>query len=328
MRQAGAPMHDRTLHIFIVACALWISNAACAQQYPIKPLRLIVPFAAGGGTDIIARHLAQKLGDLLRQQVVVDNRGGAGGNIGMELTASAQGDGYTLVLGHTGTLSFNPTLYEDLKYDVLRDFQPISLVANLPAMMAINPSVPAKTLRQFIAFAKARPGSLTYGSGGQGGANHLATEYFKLLTKTDITHVPYRSAGLAAVDAISGQIAMVMPAIPVVLPHVRSGKLRGLGVSSASRMAIAPDVPTIAESGVPEYVVNQWYGVLAPAKTPHAIIVQLQTAIAQAVASADLKERMTAEGMEAAASTPAAFVSLIKSETTRWATVIKAAGLK
>lgn len=316
------------IRLLIVTGLVATPPVANSQPYPAKPLRLIVPFAAGGGTDIIARQLAQKLGEIMRQQVVVDNRGGAGGSIGMELTASALPDGYTLVLGHTGTLAFNPTLYASLNYNVLRDFEPISLVANLPALMAINPSVKATTLAQFIALAKAKPGGLSYGSGGQGGANHLATEYFKLLTRTDITHVPYRSAGLAAVDTMSGQIDMVMPAIPVVLPHIRSGKLRALGVSSAFRMAIAPEIPTIAEAGAPEFVVNQWYGLLAPARTPRAVIGHLQAAISQAVASADLRERMATEGMSAAASTPGEFATHIKSETARWATVIKSAALK
>lgn len=316
--------YKHQLVTMLISAMLIPAAATLAQDYPSRQIRLIIPFAAGGGNDIIGRQVAQKMSELLGQQIVVDNRGGAGGSIGMEIAAGAAPDGYTIVLGHIGTLAVNPTLMTKLRYDPLRDFLPVSLVAKLPALMAIHPSIPATTVSQFIALSKARPGRLTYGSGGTGGANHLSTEYFKLVTKTDLTHVPYKSAGLATTDVLAGNIAMIMPAVPVVLPHIRSGKLRALGVSSESRLPIAPEIPTIAESGVPEFKVSQWYGILAPASTSISAISVLQSAVSKAVNAPDLRKKMIADGTEPSASTSDDFRNLIATEIRRWAPIIKA----
>jgi tripartite-type tricarboxylate transporter receptor subunit TctC len=314
--------------VAVLTAALLTPALAAAQAYPSKPIRLIIPFAPGGGNDILGRQAGQGMSEVLRQQVVADNRGGAGGSIGMEMAAVAAPDGYTLVVGHTGTLAVNPTMEANLKYDAVKDFQPISLVAKLPALMVVHPALPASNVNQFIALAKSKPGAISYGSGGAGGVNHLATEYFALLTKTQLNHVPYRSAGQAVTDVMAGQVAMAMPAVNAALPYVRAGRLRALGVSSESRLAIAPEIPTIAESGVPEFKVTQWYGILAPAKTPKPVIADLNRAIVKALASPELKERMQTQGADASVSTPEEFQALIKSELARWAPVIAAAGLR
>lgn len=313
----------------MAALAIGISWAdAQAQSYPSKPVRLIVPFAPGGGTDIFARQVAAGMSEILKQQVVVDNRGGAGGKIGMDLAASAPADGYTLVMGHTGTLAVNPTVLAKINYDPLRQLEPISLVAKSPVLMAIHPSIPARTVEQFVKLAKAKPGVLSYGSGGVGGANHLATEYFKYLTGTNIVHVPYRSAGLAAIDAVAGQIALVMPGAAAALPHVRAGKLRALGISSDLRLAIAPEIPTIAESGVPEFKVAQWYGILAPATTSPEIVRLVSAAIHQALSTEDLKKSLTQQAADPAPTSPAGFRQFISKELVRWRPIIVAAGLQ
>jgi tripartite-type tricarboxylate transporter receptor subunit TctC len=304
-----------------------LSTYTWAQSYPAKSIRLIIPFAPGGTNDIVGRLIGQKLGEIFAQQVVPDNRGGAGGTIGMEVAAKAAPDGYTIVIGHIGTLAVNPTLYSKLSYDPVKDFAPITLVSKLPNLMAINPTVPAKTVAEFIALAKSRPGKLSYGSGGTGGAGHLATEYFRLLTHIDLVHVPYRGTGLAVVDVISGQLDMVMAGVPAIVPHTRTGKLRALGVSGPTRLSILPDIPTIAESGAPEYEATQWYGMLAPAGTPSAVIAVLHAGLVKALASADVKERLAADGAEPFVTTPDEFSAFMKREIARWAPVIRKAGL-
>jgi tripartite-type tricarboxylate transporter receptor subunit TctC len=310
-----------------MAALFLFSACAGAQAYPARPLRLIIPFAPGGTNDIIGRLVAQKLGDAIGQQVIPDNRGGAGGSIGMELASKAAPDGYTIVIGHIGTLAVNPTLYSKLAYNPVRDFDPITLIAKLPNLMAVNPTVPAKTVAQFIALAKSRPGKLTYGSGGVGGAGHLATEYFRLLTKIDLVHVPYRGTGLAVIDVISGQLDMVMAGVPAIVPHTRTGKLRALGVSSLTRLSILPNIPTIAESGAPGYDATQWYGILTPAGTPKAILASLHAGLEKALASPSLRERFVADGAEPVTTTPEEFTAFMKREIARWAPVIRKAGL-
>lgn len=316
-----------TLSGCAMAALFLFSACAGAQAYPARPLRLIIPFAPGGTNDIIGRLVAQKLGDAIGQQVIPDNRGGAGGSIGMELASKAAPDGYTIVIGHIGTLAVNPTLYSKLAYNPVRDFDPITLIAKLPNLMAVNPTVPAKTVAQFIALAKSRPGKLTYGSGGVGGAGHLATEYFRLLTKIDLVHVPYRGTGLAVIDVISGQLDMVMAGVPAIVPHTRTGKLRALGVSSLTRLSILPNIPTIAESGAPGYDATQWYGILTPAGTPKAILASLHAGLEKALASPSLRERFVADGAEPVTTTPEEFTAFMKREIARWAPVIRKAGL-
>ena len=249
--------------------------ADAPAAFPSKPVRLIVPFTPGGSTDILARALGQKLTEAWGQPVVVDNRPGAGGIIGMETAAKAPPDGYTLVMGHVGTLAANPALYKSLPYDPVKDFAPVTLVAMVPNVLAVGPAVPSRTVAELVALAKAKPGKLDYGSGGNGSAAHLAGEYFKLKAGVDIQHIPYKGTAPALADLLGGQIALIITGLPPVLPHAKSGKLRILGVASAQRLKQFPDIPTIAESGVPGYEATQWYGILVPAATPKDIVARL-----------------------------------------------------
>jgi tripartite-type tricarboxylate transporter receptor subunit TctC len=307
-----------------ILCGL-LASAATGQDYPQKPIRLIIPFAPGGSNDIIGRLLAARLTETLGQQVIPDNRAGAGGSIGAELAARSPPDGYTLVIGHIGTLSVNPTLYKKLAYNPVTDFAPISTIAKVANIMVVHPSVPAKSVQELIALAKQRPGTLTYGSGGTGGAGHLATEYFKLMAKVDITHVPYKGTGPALVDLIAGQTQLVFAGAPGIVGHMKAGRLRALGVSTARRLAVFPDVPTIAEAGVPGYEATQWYGLLAPAGTPAPIVDKLNREIASWVQTKALQERLVADGSEPFTTKPDEFLAFIKSEIARWAPVIQSA---
>lgn len=296
---------------------------AQAQGYPSKPIRLIAPFAPGGSTDLIARLFSQKLSENLGQQVIVDNRGGAGGTIGTEAVAKATPDGYMLVLGHIGTFGVNPTLYPKLSYDVIRDFVPISLLATIPYGMVVHPSLPVRNVKAFIALARARPKGLLYGSGGAGGASHLAGAYFGLLAKIDIVHVPYKGAGPALIDLLAGQTSLMITGLPPLIPHIKAGKLRGLGIGSAQRLMIMPELPTIAES-VSGYEATQWYGILAPTGTPGEVVARLNAAIVKSFGQADVKERLAMDGAESLTSTPGQFGQYIKTEIKRWAPVVKA----
>jgi len=314
-----------------IAAALALAGltaAAAAQSYPVKPVRLVVPFTPGGSTDILARLIGQKLGEAFGQQVIIDNRPGAGGNIGVELVARAAPDGYTLVMGHIGTFGVNPTLYAKLPYDPIKDFQPITLFAKVPNMMAVNPSLPAKSVQELIALAKAKPGALNYGSGGNGSAAHLASEYFKLMTKTDMQHIPYKGTAPAITDLIAGQLSLAITGVPPLLPHVKAGKLRALGVATAQRLPLLPELPTIAESGVPGYEATQWYGVLVPALTPRDTVARLHAEIVKALQRPEVRERLAAEAAEPVGNTPEQFQAFIKAEIARWAPVVKASGAR
>ncbi len=298
------------------------------RAIPARPIRLVVPFPPGGSTDILARALGQKLAEAWGQQVIVDNRPGAGGSIGAEAVAKAPHDGYTLLMAHIGTLAVNPALYPKLGYDPAKDFAPVSLVAIVPNVLVVHPSVPAKNVAELIEYARKNPGKLNYSSGGNGSAAHLAMEYFKLQTKTDIVHVPYKGTVPAVTDLIAGQVSLTMTGAPAVMPHAQSGKLRALGVSSATRLDAFPQVPTIAESGVPGFEATQWYGVVAPAGTPADIVAKLNAAIVQIMSSKEMKERLTTEGAIASVNSPEAFAAFIESERKRWAAVVKAAGMR
>ena len=307
------------------------SGAALAQTaatFPAKPVRFIAPFPPGGSTDLLARLVAIKLTEAWGQQVTVENRGGAGGTIGVERAARAAPDGYTIVMGHVGTFGFNPTLYPKLPYDAIRDFAPITVLATVPNGMAVHPSLPVKTARDFVALAKAKPGELLYASGGSGSASHLAGEYFKLLTKIDMVHVPYKGTGPAMISMISGQTTMTITGMVALMPHVKSNRLKLLGVATMKRLSIMPDIPTINESGVPGYDANQWYGVLTQAAVPRDIIAKLHADIVKVLARPDIKERLAADGAEAVANTPEQFAAHIKAEIARWAPVVKASGAK
>lgn len=320
-------MQSRRRKVCAIGAALSITSVgAMAQQYPDRAIRLIIPFAPAGTNDIIGRVVAQKAGELLGHTIVADNRAGAGGTIGSTLAARSQPDGYTLLLGHIGTLAVNPTLYRKPGYDPLKDFAPITLVAKLPNLMAVFPKLPAKTVPEFVALAKAKKGGLSYGSGGVGGAAHLATEYFKQQTGIDIVHVAYRGTGLAVIDVVSGQLAMTMAGIPAIIPHVRNGNLRSMAVTGAQRSRMLPDVPTVAESGVPGFEATQWYGIVTPAGAPKAVLSTLHAAIVKAVQSPEVSERFAADGAEPFTNSPEEFRAYIKAEIDRWAPIVRAIG--
>ena len=302
-------------------------RARAAESWPSRPIRLIVPFPPAGSTDILAREIALKLQDALGQPVVIENKPGAGGSIGSTEAARAAADGYTLLMGHIGTLAINPSLYPNLAYDPRTSFAPVALMARVPNVLVVNPQVPAKDVRELIALAKARRGELHYASGGNGSAAHLAMEYFKLKAEIDVVHVPYRGTAPAVTDVLAGQVEMIMTGVPAVQQHVKSGKLRALGVSSRAAVATMPGIPTIA-AGLPDFEAIQWYGIVVPAGTPADIVQRLNTEINRSLATEKLKARLEAEGAEAAPDSPAAFGALITSEITRWKPVVERANMR
>jgi len=318
-------MKNSTIALAVLAAIAALP--AAAQTYPNRPIRLVVPSSPGGGTDITGRIVANKLSEQLGQQVVVDNRAGAGTIIGIEIAAKAPPDGYTLLMG-LSTLAINPSMYAKLPYDALRDLAPISLAVLSPNILTVHPSVPAKTVKEFIALAKAKPGTITFGSAGQATSPHLSGELLKVLAKIDIVHVPFKGSGQSVISSISGEIAANFPSVPTAIPYIKAGKLRGLGVTMAKRTAALPDVPSIAEAGVPGYEATQWFGMLAPAGTPRPIIDRLNHEIVKLLKSPEVRDRLIADGTDPAPTTPEEFGAYIKSETEKWTKVIKAAGIK
>jgi len=312
----------------LFAVLLLTGCAAFAQVYPAKPVRFIVPFAPGGGNDVIGRLVSSSLSERLGQQVVVDNRGGAGGIIGSELTAKAAPDGYTLLLGHIGTLAINAGLYPKLSYDPIRDFAPVCLVATAQNILVVHPSLPARSVKELIALAKAKPGQLNFVSGGIGGAGHLAGELLNSMAGVQMVHIAYKGAGPALTDLVAGQVQLMITNMPAAMPHLKSGRLRALGVTGANRSPLMPDLPTISEAGLPGYELTNWFGVVAPAATPRAIVERLNEAIVSGLKTAEMRERLAAVGAEPVGSTPAAFAAHIKSETGKWSKVIATAGIK
>jgi tripartite-type tricarboxylate transporter receptor subunit TctC len=305
----------------------WHAPADAQPAYPSKPIRIISPFAPGGGNDVLARAVAQKLTENLKQQVIVESRPGANGIIGTEIAARAAPDGYTIVLvpsGHT----VNPHIYKKLPFDPIKDFTPISLAGWSPLVLAIHPSLPVKNVKELIAFAKARPGVLAYGTAGVGSSGHLAGAMFETMTGTKLTHVPYKGMGLALTDVIAGQVSMVFGTNLSTVPQVRSGRLRGLAITGAQRSPALPDLPTVAEAGVPGYEASLWYGFVGPARLPADIVRRLNTEIVAAVAQPDVKERLASQGVDARSSTPEEFARLIASDLQRWGKVVARAGVK
>ncbi len=307
---------------------LW-STVAAAQpaQYPAKPIRIIVPQSAGGSTDLTARLVAQKLSDALGQPVVVDNRPGAGSIIGTDLVAKATPDGYTLLVV-ASSITINPSLHKKLPFDPIRDLAPITQLSAFPNMLVVHPAVPVKTVQDLVALAKAKPGQINYGSSGAGTGTHLSAELFKYMTGVDMVHVPYKGGGPAVTALLGGQVQLNFATIPSVLPHVRAGKLRAVAVTTIKRSPAAPEVPTIAESGVPGYDHGPWNGMLAPAKTPKAIITMLNAAVSKIVHLPEAKAVLVYEGAEPVGNTPEQFAAIIRTETAKWEKVIKAAGIK
>ncbi|HYF17915.1 MAG TPA: tripartite tricarboxylate transporter substrate binding protein [Ramlibacter sp.] len=299
--------------------------------YPNKPIHLVVPFTPGGSTDILARAIGQELTKAWGQAVVIENVPGAGGSIGAEKVAKAAADGYTLLMGHIGTLGVNPSLYPKLGYDPVKSFAPVAWVARVPNVLAVHPSVPAKDFKEFIELARSQPGRLNYGSGGNGSAAHTATEYLKLVTRTSLLHIPYRGTAPAVNDLLAGNIQLLFTGAPALLNHLKAGKLRALAVSSPKRLSLLPDVPTVAESGVTGtqgFEADQWYGIVAPAGTPPAVVQALNEQVNKSLTSPDVRSRLVAEGAEPTPTTPQAFGQLIASEIRRWAPVVKAGNIK
>jgi tripartite-type tricarboxylate transporter receptor subunit TctC len=320
----------RTVHFtlaIVAACAL-AGNAVYAQNYPAKPIRLVVPQPPGGGNDTIARMISQKLTITLKQQIAVDNRAGAGGLIGADIAAHAPADGYTLLLGNVATLAIIPNVQKKVPYDALKDFAPISLIASAPLLVVVHPSLPVTSIKQLIAFAKAKPGQLNYASNGVGSSTHLATEMFKLMTKTDLVHVPYKGLGPATTDLLSGQVQLMFSSAVAMMPHVQGGRLRAIAMTGAKRSAAIPNIPTVAEAGVPDYESGSWYGILAPTGTPREIIDLLNREIVAAVRSPDITDRLVAEAVIPVGSTPAEFAAHIQKEYTRIGNVIRSSGAK
>jgi tripartite-type tricarboxylate transporter receptor subunit TctC len=322
-------MKKTTMLLIVVTllCGVGI-QPLIADEYPTRPIRMIVPFPPGGGNDLLARSISQPLSQAIGQSVVVDNRGGAGGQIGATLAAAAAPDGYSIFLGSIGNLTFLPVLQPKLQYEPIRDFAPVALLATSAFILVVNPAVPAKSVKELIALAKAQPGKLNYGSAGSGSSLHMTGELFKLESGTDITHVPYKGTGPALIDLLSGQVQMLFSTMPSVVPHVKSGKLRALGVSSTKRAGVLPDVPTIAEAGVPSFDVLNWQGIVVPKKTPDAIVQKLNRALLEALKSPDTIAALAKQGLDAAGGTPEQFGTLIKSEIEKYGKVAKAANLR
>ena len=315
------------LFLFIFLTSTW-AGAGHAQSYPAKPVRLIVPFAAGGGTDLVARTLAQRLTESLGHTFVVENRGGAGGVIGAEVVAKAAPDGYTLMMGSPGPLTINPNMNAKMPYDSLRDFAPVSLATISPFVLTVHPALPVKNLKDFIAFARTQPGRLNYGTSGNGSVAHLSTEYLKVLAKIDLVHVPYKGSSLALTDTLAGQLQVLFDNLPVVQPHVRTGRLRLMGVGTQQRSALIPSAPTIAESGLPGFEASTAFGLLAPARTPVEIVNRLSQESQRILQSAEVKERLAAQGLEAVGSTPQQYDAHIRAELAKYARIVKSAGIK
>ena len=313
----------RVLALLAVAGAVPLARAADA-----RPLRLVVPFPPGGSSDLLARAVAPGLGAAIGQTVVVENRGGAGGSIGCAEAAKAEADGNTILMGHLGTLAVNPWIYPKLAYDPLKSFTAVGAVARVPNALVVNTNAPFRTLKDFVAFARRNPGKLTYSSGGNGSAAHIAMEALKLHAKMSLVHIPYRGTGPSITDLLAGNVDATFTGVTIVGPHVRAGRLRALAVSSARRIPSLPDVPTVAESGYPGFEADQWYGLVAPAGTPAARIQQLNTALNGVLAQPAVARQLATEGALPLAGSPQAFRALIEKELPRWGAVVKAANVK
>jgi tripartite-type tricarboxylate transporter receptor subunit TctC len=308
---------------------LCLSQPVMADSaYPSKPIRLVVPFAPGGSTDVVARLLAAELKTELGQPIVVDNRPGAGGNIGGDLVAKSAPDGYTLLIAAAGPTVINPSLYHKMPYDPAKDLAPVTMIVREHNLMAINPSIPAKTVQEFIAYAKSKPGQLSFGSPGNGSPAQLGGELLNQMAGINLVHVPYKGSGPAVVDLVAGHITMMIDNMPALLPHVQSGKLRALAVASEKRASAAPDVPTLDESGVKGFVVTAWKGLMVPAGTPRDVINKLHRAMTKVMAKPEMRKRMIEMGAEPVGDTPEQFAASIKSETAWWAALVKSTGTK
>ncbi|HZN23481.1 MAG TPA: tripartite tricarboxylate transporter substrate binding protein [Burkholderiales bacterium] len=314
--------------VCLVALLLLAPHSARGQGYPTKPVRMIVPFPAGGATDIVGRLIAQKLTESWNQQVIVDNRGGAGGTIGSELAAKSPPDGYTILVGTSSTHAIAPSLYSKLGYDPVRDFAPVTLIANATVLLAVHPSVPARNVRELVALAKKQPNALSFASSGNGGISHLIGEHFKSVAGIQMLHVPYKGDTPALVDLASGQVHLMFGTAVSFLPYVKSRRLNALAVTNPKRSPIVPEIPTVAESGLPGFEALQWFGVLAPAGTAREIVSKLNVDIVKTLRLPDVRERMVGLGAEVVGSSPEQFASFQKADAAKWAKVVKESGAK
>ncbi|MGZ5146636.1 MAG: tripartite tricarboxylate transporter substrate binding protein [Burkholderiales bacterium] len=305
-----------------------IAPAKGAERFPTRPVRIVVPFGPGGTSDVVTRVVSLTLTELWGQQVVVDNRPGAGGNIGSELVARAPADGYTLVMATVATHGIGPNLYTKLAFHPVKDFAPVSLLASTPSVVIVNPSVPVSTIKDLIALARSKPGRLLFGSAGNGGSLHLSGELFNSMTAVKLVHVPYKGAAAALIDLMSGQIQIMFDTLPSAMPHVKSGKVKAIAVTSASRVHALPELPTVSEGGVPGYEVTSWYGPLAPAATPRSIVHKLQADFVRTANLPDVQQRLTAAGADPIASTAERFAAFIETELKKWAKVVRESGAR
>ncbi len=312
----------------LMAAVTLIPLTAAAQDYPSRPITLIVPYAAGGGNDVMARVAAEKMSKTLGQQIVIENRGGAGGSIATRQIAKAAPDGYTLGLGGTGTLAINPTLYANVGYDPRKDFAPVGLIATSALVIVVHPSLPARTVQELIALARKEPGKLTFASAGAGSGIHLAAEYFATLAGIKLTHVPYKGSAPALTDLIGGHVSMYFSSLPPAVGLMKDGKVRALAVTGAKRSPLFPELPTVSESGLPGFEAVLHYGIVAPAGTPKPVVDKLSTALRDAVMSADLKEKLAKDGAEPLPSTPEEYAADIDYEETKWSAIVKKSGAK
>ena len=316
------------MKIFLFITVFALAGVAQAQTYPNKPIRLVVPFAPGGSSTIVARSVAAEMEKGLGQSIVIENKGGGGGNLAMHDVARSDPDGYTLIIGHVGSFAMTPFMTQNLGYDVNRDFAPVSLLAKVPNIFVVHADVPAKNLREFVALAKAKPGELYYGSAGNGSAGHLAMEYLKLVSGMNLQHVPYKGTGPNLVDLVAGRTHATSAGTPPLMPHVKAGKLRVIAVGTPQRLPTLPDIGTVAEQGYPGFEASQWYGLNVPAKTPPAVIKRLADEAAKAAKSPSVVERFKADDAEAIGSTPREYADFIAKEQARWKEVIQKAGVK
>lgn len=328
----GSEKDVRTRKLYAAAaigCLMFLGSfgPAASQPYPNRPIRFIVPFPPGGGNDIVGRILALRLNEALGVPVVVDNRGGAGGTIGTDITSKAPPDGHTLLINNI-SLAVNATLFTKLPYDTLKDLAPVTLVGRQPNILVVNPAVPAGSVRELLALARGKPGQLVYGSGGVGTASHLATELLKLMTRTDMVHVPYKGLGPALTDLMGGRVQLIISTLASALPQIKSGKLKPLAITTAQRSAFFPELPTMTEAGVAGYEFSTWYGLLVPAGTPKAVIERLNGETVKLLRSPALQEQFAAQGLEATPGSPAEFGAYLKSEVEKWGKVVKASGAR
>lgn len=305
-----------------------VQAAPAATNYPTKPVRMVITYPPGGNTDLVGRAVAQKLTEAWSQQVIVDNRGGAGGVLGTVISKQAAPDGYTLLLGTSAGMVLNPLLMSKIPYDPHQDFAPVSLVIVNPQLLVVHPGLAARNMKEFIALAKSKPGQLNFGSSGVGTPNHLGGEMLKAMAGINIVHVPYKGGAASITDLIAGQVQLVISSAPSVVPHVKNGRLRALAIGGAKRTPALPEVPTVAESGVPGYEYTTWYGIFVPAKTPQTIVAKLNAELVRMLADPQMTQRFQSQGGDPASSTPAELTAYMKEETARWQRVIKTAGIK